>query len=99
MRGMGYKDFIQLDAKPGPRDVVCTFRAQTRPGTEFAFAAGALAAESSIGTWDPELSTLKGSEKARDYGARVVFLDEKQGVVKVAYPLDLFEKGNLSQVL
>lgn len=97
MRGMGYKDFIDLGGKPGPHDVVCTFRVEPKPGTEFAFVAGALAAESSIGTWDPGLGTM--TEEARKYGARVIEHDAARGHVKVAYPDELFEAGNLAQLL
>ncbi|MHB8585050.1 MAG: ribulose-bisphosphate carboxylase large subunit [Thermoplasmatota archaeon] len=99
MRGMGYKDFIQLDAKPGPRELACTFRVTPRPGTEFAFVAGGLAAESSIGTWDPDLATMQDHPEARQWGARVFALDEAQGIVKIAYPIELFEKGSLPQLL
>ncbi len=97
MRGMGYKDFIDPGYAPGSADVVCTFRVEPRPGTEFAFAAGALAAESSIGTWDPALGTM--TEAARKYGARVFAHDAASGLVKVAYPMELFEPGNLPQLL
>lgn len=96
---MSYKDFLDLSHKPGPREVVCTFRATPREGTEFELVAGGLAAESSIGTWDPDLATMKDHPEARRYGAKVCFLDEAKGLVKVAYPIELFEKGNLSQML
>jgi ribulose-bisphosphate carboxylase large chain len=96
---MGYKDFIQLDAKPGPRELVCTFRVEPRPGAEFSFVAGGLAAESSIGTWDPDLSTMQDHPEARQWGARVFFLDEAKKIVKIAYPIELFEKGSLPQLL
>ena len=66
---MGYKDFIQLDAPASKDEVVCTFRVEHHPSVDFAFVAGALAAESSIGTWDPDLTTM--TEEARRHGAPV----------------------------
>jgi ribulose-bisphosphate carboxylase large chain len=97
MRGMGYEDFIQLDQPASKDEVVCTFRVEHDPSVGFQWAAGALAAESSIGTWDPGLTTM--TEEARQYGARVVKLDEPRKLVTVAYPEALFERGNLSQML
>lgn len=97
MRGMGYKDFIQLDSPATKDEVLCTFRVEKDPGVDFEWAAGALAAESSIGTWDPGLTTMTGEE--RQYGARVVKMDESKHLVWVAYPEALFERGNLSQLL
>lgn len=97
MRGLGYKDFLQLDSPATRDELVCTFRVEHDPKVEFAWAAGAIAAESSIGTWDPGLTTM--TDEARKYGARVVHLDEANHLVKVAYPVDLFEKGNLAQLL
>ncbi|MFA5862622.1 MAG: ribulose-bisphosphate carboxylase large subunit [Candidatus Thermoplasmatota archaeon] len=97
MRGMGYKDFIQLDQPASKDEVVCTFRVEHDPSVEFAWAAGALAAESSIGTWDPDLTTM--TDEARKYGARVVKLDEPNKLVVVAFTQGLFERGNLPQLL
>ncbi|MGQ0536939.1 MAG: RuBisCO large subunit C-terminal-like domain-containing protein, partial [Methanobacteriota archaeon] len=97
MRGMGYKDFIELDYRPGANDVVATFRVTPAPGVDFEWCAGGIAAESSIGTWDPHLSTV--SEEARKYGARVYHLDHATNTLKVAYPSELFEAGNLAQLL
>lgn len=97
MRGMGYKDFIQLDAPVTKDEFLCTFRVEHDPKVDFEWAAGALAAESSIGTWDPGLTTMTGEE--RQYGARVVKLDPATKLVQVAYPSALFENGNLSQLL
>lgn len=97
MRGMGYKDFIQLDQPASKDEVVCTFRVEHDPSVDFAWAAGALAAESSVGTWDPGLTTM--TEEARKYGARVIKLDEAKKLVWVAYPEALFERGNLPQLL
>ena len=97
MRGMGYKDFIQLDQPATKDEVLCTFRVEHDPSVDFAWATGALAAESSIGTWDPGLTTM--TDEVREWGARVVKLDESQKLAWVAYPEGLFERGNLAQLL
>ena len=97
MRGMGYTDFLELGARARPEEFVCTFRIEHDPKVKFDWAAGALAAESSIGTWDPGLTTMTGEE--RQYGARVIKLDEAKKLVWIAYPPELFEFGNLSQLL
>lgn len=97
MRGMGYTDFLELGSQPKNDELVATFRLEQDPKVAFDWAAGALAAESSIGTWDPGLTTMTGDE--RQYGARVIKLDEAKRLVWVAYPSALFEAGNLAQLL
>ncbi|HET6405101.1 MAG TPA: ribulose-bisphosphate carboxylase large subunit [Candidatus Thermoplasmatota archaeon] len=97
MRGMGYTDFLEVGASARPDEFVCTFRVEHDPKVKFEWAAGAIAAESSIGTWDPGLTTMTGEE--RQYGARVIKLDEAQKLVTIAYPPALFEFGNLTQLL
>lgn len=94
---MSYTDFLELGAKPHANELVCTFRLEQDPNVRFDWAAGALAAESSIGTWDPGLTTMTGEE--RKYGARVVQIDDAKRLVTIAYPPELFEEGNLPQLL
>ncbi|MFH1546906.1 MAG: type III ribulose-bisphosphate carboxylase [bacterium] len=60
-------------------------------------AAEALAAESSVGTWTG-ISTMH-PEILNKLGARVFVVDDDSNIVKIAYPLDLFEPGNMPQVL
>jgi ribulose-bisphosphate carboxylase large chain len=90
-------DFLELGSKAQPDELVCTFRLEQDPKVKFDWAAGALAAESSIGTWDPGLTTMTGEE--RQYGARVIKLDETKKLAWIAYPRGLFEDGNLPQLL
>jgi ribulose-bisphosphate carboxylase large chain len=59
--------------------------------------AEALAAESSIGTWT-ELTTMKGDIINR-LGARVFYANKDERIIKIAYPIGLFEEGNLPQLL
>ncbi|MDZ7798344.1 MAG: ribulose-bisphosphate carboxylase large subunit [Patescibacteria group bacterium] len=60
-------------------------------------AAAALATESSIGTWT-KVSTME-KKKFKKLAARVYEISKKYSRIKVAYPLDLFEKGNIPQLL
>jgi len=88
-----YTDFVDLKYRPKKSDVVCEFYVEPR-GISLKKAAGAVAAESSIGTWT-ELTTMhKYVERLR---ARVYEI--KGHSIKVAYPLVLFELGNMPNIL
>jgi ribulose-bisphosphate carboxylase large chain len=66
-------------------------------GQEFDRTAGGVAAESSVGTWtDIGLQEKTIWDKLH---AKVIELDETSGLVKIAFPLDLFEMGNIPQLL
>ncbi len=94
---MRYEDYFDREYKKKETDVICHFKLRKDPSVSFEWAAGAIAAESSIGTWDPNLSTMrKGIE---DLAAKVFWTDEENGLIKVAYPQELFEAGNLPQIL
>jgi len=88
---MGY---IDLKYKPTENDVVCSFYLEPSPGVTLTKAVEEIAAESSIGTWT-EVATM--SNRVRKLGAKVFSI--RNNIVKVAYPEELFEKGNLSQIL
>ncbi|MCX6776678.1 MAG: type III ribulose-bisphosphate carboxylase [Candidatus Micrarchaeota archaeon] len=88
---MGY---IDLKYKPTENDVVCSFYLEPSLGVTLTKAAEEIAAESSIGTWT-EVATM--SDRVRKLGAKVFSI--RNNIVKVAYPEELFEKGNLSQIL
>ena len=55
-----------------------------------------IAENASLGTWT-EIPILKRIFER--LAAKVYFIDEVNGLVKIAYPLDLFEPGNMSQWL
>lgn len=92
---MKYEDFFNPNYTPAPSDTICTFRVEPRdPKRSMQWAAGGVAAESSIGTWT-ELTTEKPYMK--DLAATVF---ERQGnIVKIAYPIELFEPGNLPNIM
>lgn len=90
---MKYLDFVNLGYKPTETDLICTFYIEPE-GICLAEAAGGVAAESSIGTWT-ELTTTK--EYVNRLAARVFNIDGN--TVKIAYPAELFEDGNMPNIL
>src|SRR3990170_5403443 len=90
---MRYRDFVDLTYQPKEDDVISNFLVEPL-GIDLDEAAGGVAAESSIGTWT-ELTTLKGYvEKLH---ATVFSLKGKQA--QIAYPIELFEAGNMPNIL
>ncbi|MCD6276048.1 MAG: type III ribulose-bisphosphate carboxylase, partial [Thermoplasmata archaeon] len=89
--------YIDLEYEPQDSDFLVLFRAEPPVGKDVKYVANKIAEESSIGTWT-ELKTLLPEiwEKLR---ARVYEIDEKRGLVKIAYPLDLFEVRNMPAIL
>ncbi|MEM2112443.1 MAG: ribulose-bisphosphate carboxylase large subunit, partial [Candidatus Bathyarchaeia archaeon] len=90
---MRYIDFVDLKYKPRDDDVICEFYVEPE-GISIEEAAGGVAAESSIGTWT-ELTTEK--EYVRELAAHVFEINGNH--VKIAYPLELFESGNMPNIL
>jgi ribulose-bisphosphate carboxylase large chain len=88
-----YLDFVDTKYEPAETDVVCTFYVEPE-GTSLEEAAGGVAAESSIGTWT-ELTT---SEPYVEKLAAHVFSIEGN-VVKIGYPVELFERRNMANIL
>ncbi|MDY6770212.1 MAG: RuBisCO large subunit C-terminal-like domain-containing protein, partial [Candidatus Nanohaloarchaea archaeon] len=95
--GMQYEDFVEEGYEPGEDELVCDFHLEHVEDVEFEWAAGAVAAESSIGTWEPGLTTM--NEEIRERGATVFRLEPDADRISVAYPPELFEAGNLPQIL
>jgi len=90
---MSYKAFVDLKYKPKKTDLVCNFRVEPAKGVTMKEAAGAVAAESSVGTWT-EVKTKRNIKKLM---AKVFSIDGNS--VKIAYPEKLFEKRNIPQIL
>jgi len=86
-------DFVDLKYKLRETDVVCTFYAEPR-GISMEEAAGGIAAESSVGTWT-ELTTAK--PYVEKLAAHVFSIEGN--CVKIAYPIELFEFGNMPNIL
>jgi ribulose-bisphosphate carboxylase large chain len=89
-----YHEFIDTNYQPGRDDLLCLFRVEPAPGFTIEDAAGRVASESSVGTWT-EVTTMKPRIQklmAKAYSIR-------GNLVKVAYPFQLFEGGNMAQIL
>lgn len=90
---MRYLDFVDLEYEPDETDLICAFRIEP-DGISMEEAAGAVAAESSIGTWT-ELGTERPYVKR--LAARVYKIEGDR--IEIAYPIELFEPGNMPNVL
>ena len=90
---MRYVDFVDPKYKPFKSDLVCTFYVEP-DGISLKEAAGGVAAESSVGTWT-ELTTVK--PYVDKLAAHVFSIEGK--VVRIAYPVELFEAGNMPNIL
>ncbi len=88
---MSYKKYINLKYRPKKDDLICTFK--ITPATKNSI--GAVAAESSTGTWT-KLTTMS-EKRMLKLGAKV--FDIKGRYAKIAYPANLFEPGNMPQIL
>ena len=90
---MKYTDFVDLAYRPKADDVICDFFVEPRD-ISMVEAAGGVAAESSIGTWT-ELTTIK--PYVEKIAATVFSISGKN--IRVAYPIELFEPGNMPNIL
>jgi ribulose-bisphosphate carboxylase large chain len=91
-----YEEFVNLSYKPKPSDMIVSFKVKVPRWEKPLRAYGAVASESSVGTWaNLKNSKLKHVEKV----AGKVFQIERGGWIKVAYPYEHFEKGNMPQIL
>jgi ribulose-bisphosphate carboxylase large chain len=82
-----------LEYEPKDNDLICLFKITPSRGLPLEKVAIRVAAESSNGTW----TTLKIPEHIRALSAKVYDINGKY--VKIAYPNDLFEEGNMPQIL
>jgi len=88
-----YTEFVDLNYKPEENEVVCVFRVEP-DGISMVEAAGRVASESSVGTWT---TLAKLPDRIKRLMAKVF---EMEGdIIKVAYPLELFEEGSIPQLL
>ena len=90
----GYEGFVDLRYKPSEDDLIVDFTIEPAKGVSMKLAAGAVAGESSVGTWT-ELTTMR---KHIDAIKARCFEINKNGKIRVAYPSVLFEAGNMPQI-
>lgn len=96
----GYEDFVQLDYRPSRSDLIVSSRIRVPQWSTWKRAAGAVGSESSVGTWAESVVGLKYAH-VQEVAAKV-FSARKVGseyLLKIAYPQDHFEMGNMSQIL
>ena len=88
---MEYMDYVDLKYRPEKDDLICEF--YVKPSKSIEEAAGAVASESSTGTW----TEVKAPERVKKISAKVFSI--KGNYIKIAYPLQLFEPSNVPQIL
>lgn len=88
--------YIDLKYRPSKDDIICKYYLEPN-NMSLDKACEHIAAESSIGTWT-DLTTL-GSKTKNRLQARVFRTDLKKKTALIAYPLDLFELGNMPEIL
>ncbi|KAL8234911.1 hypothetical protein R6Q59_021011 [Mikania micrantha] len=82
-------------------DILAAFRVAPQPGVPPEEAGAAVAAESSTGTWTTVWTdglTSLDRYKGRCYGIEPVPGEDNQYIAYVAYPLDLFEEGSVTNM-
>jgi ribulose-bisphosphate carboxylase large chain len=89
--------YIDLSYKKTREDLICRFYVEPEQGSSLEKACENIAAESSIGTWT-DISTMEESIGEK-LGPHVFGIDPKSGEVLIAYPSELFEPGNMPQIL
>ena len=97
-----YDVYVDKEYEPNPkRDLIAVFRITPADGFSIEVAAGAVAAESSTGTWT-SLYPWYEKERWEDMSAKAYhFTDMGDGswIVRIAYPVHLFEEGNMPGML
>lgn len=91
----GYEDFVDFSYKPTTKDVIATFKVKVPTWSSNKRAWGAVASESSVGTW-AETKALHYKHVQKVAG-KVYWA--KGDHIRVAYPQEHFEPGNMSQIL
>jgi ribulose-bisphosphate carboxylase large chain len=89
--------YLDLNYKPAKSDLNCLFYLEPSKGVSFEKAAEHVTGESSIGTWTTVHTTSGTSmKKLRPH---IYYMNKGKGLVKVAYPLELFEPENTPQIM
>ena len=92
----GKYDYLHLGENIDPEKFIIT-EFYVESDLKLLEVAEAIAAESSVGTWT-ELSTMNPNI-FHNFAARVFYANDEEGIIKIAYPLALFEGGNIPQLL
>lgn len=92
--GEWYHEFVNQAYVPSRDDLIVLFSLQPSEGFSIEEAAGRVASESSVGTWT-EVKTMR--PRIRSLMAKAYSIQGR--LVKVAYPIELFEPWNMPQIL
>lgn len=97
-----YYRFVDKNYQPNPdNDIIAVFRITPAEGFSIEDAAGAVAAESSVGTWTSLYQWYDQFRIDRLMGKAYHFHDMGDGsyIVRIAYPAELFEPGSMPGLL
>jgi ribulose-bisphosphate carboxylase large chain len=92
-------DYVDLNYKPNEKDLIAMYYVERTPEVcpTLEQACEEIAKESSIGTWTDIITMSK--EIAEKLRPSTYYIDEEKNIIKIAYPQDLFEANNMSQIL
>lgn len=93
-----YPLFVKKDYRPDPKsDIILVFRVTPAEGFSIEDAAGGVAAESSVGTWTTLYIWYDQNRLNKLMGKAYQFTDLGDGsyLVRIAYPVELFEENNI----
>jgi len=88
--------YINLKYKPPETDLICEFYLEPNK-ISLEKASSHVALESSIGTWT-DIGTMN-QRIAKTLKPSVFYINKKSNIIKIAYSQDLFEKGNMPEIL
>lgn len=89
-----YHEFVDLSYKPSDRDLIALFKAKPDKGLSLEDVAGRIASESSVGTWTTLSLSGLNIKKLMAKAYKI-----KKDMIWISYPLELFEPGNIAQIL
>ncbi len=89
-------NYINLKYRPLQTNLICEFYLEPS-NMAIEKAAGHVALESSIGTWT-DICTMN-KRIAKTLKPSVFYINKKKNIIKIAYNENLFEKGNMPQIL
>ena len=97
MTRVHYESFLDLKYKPKKTDLICQFKITPARGYSFKEVCSITAGESSVGTWT-ELTTVN-KKTQKKIAPKVYYLDHKNKRCRIAYPIYLFEKESIPNVM
>ncbi|MBN1800191.1 MAG: type III ribulose-bisphosphate carboxylase [Candidatus Lokiarchaeota archaeon] len=91
-------DYVNLGYSPTKKDLVAMYYVEKAPECRnLEHACEEIAKESSIGTWT-DISTMS-ADIAEKLKPSAYEIDSNNNIIKIAYPQELFEADNMSQIL